>query len=90
MSDELTGKQFGFLTVLTGSENRKYERYWLCQCVCGIQREVSERTLKNGKSTHCGCKRKDVFKDMTGKRFGNLTVVKRIESHKNKVYWLLR
>lgn len=90
MSDDLTGKQFGFLTVLTGSENRKYERYWLCQCVCGIQREVSERTLKNGKSTHCGCKRKDVFKDMTGKRFGNLTVVKRIESHKNKVYWLLR
>lgn len=53
---DLTGQRFGRWTVLAKSEIvRKAGAYWLCQCDCGTQKEVSSYALRNGDSTSCGC-----------------------------------
>jgi hypothetical protein len=32
-------------------------RFWLCRCICGIEKTVAESDLKMGKSRSCGCRR---------------------------------
>lgn len=58
---DLTGRTFGRWTVLSyyGVINEK--RYWLCRCSCGTERRVSAAHLKRGKSTNCGCQRKETM-----------------------------
>lgn len=48
---DLTGQQFGFLTVLKQSENKdsKGGIKWLCQCECGNIVEVSSNNLRRKK-----------------------------------------
>ena len=84
---DLTGQQFGKLTVLRECEERK--GFWLCQCDCGNTREYSEGYLRFGKVQSCGCDREKCspnFIDMTGQRFGKLTVLRR--SDQKKYYWV--
>ncbi len=56
--DDLTGKQFGNLTVLEPTRERK-RRYcvWRCRCSCGKEKNVSSGDLVSGNTTSCGCKR---------------------------------
>lgn len=58
---DLTGQQFGFLTVLKQSENKdnKGGAKWLCQCECGNIIEVSSNNLRRKKegTISCGCKK---------------------------------
>jgi len=80
------GKRFGRWTVIGEAaviENGK--RKWLCKCDCGTERYVLERSLLYGGSESCGCLRKErasqaISPDLTGKQFGELTVLQRIES----------
>lgn len=53
---DLTGKIFGNLTVLQRTKNTTYghPRY-LCQCKCGMQKEIIGQHLKSGASSSCGC-----------------------------------
>ena len=54
---DLSGQQFGDWTVIKLDHNSpKYDKYWLCQCVCGVEKAVIQHTLKSGASTNCGCK----------------------------------
>lgn len=59
--DDLTGKRFGRLTVLSRAED--YEKgtlrriRWLCLCDCGKTKVVRGSHLKSGASTSCGCYR---------------------------------
>lgn len=46
--------RFGIWTVLR-AEGRK----WLCRCDCGVEREVVRWDLNSGRSTGCGCTRKE-------------------------------
>lgn len=48
---DLTGQKFGEWTVLSKAEK---ESYWLCECSCGVKREVYAPSLKSGKSLSCG------------------------------------
>lgn len=82
------GKKCGRWTLL---EERK-ESKWLCICDCGTQREVLARSLRYGGSTSCGCLRKErKDRDLTGRTFGELTVVKSLEnSAKTGKRWLCR
>lgn len=34
------------------------DKYWLMQCICGVQKELIYKNFKYNKSTNCGCKRK--------------------------------
>ena len=54
------GDNFGYLTVI-GSANdyikpksKARERQWLCECICGRQKEILESNLKAQKSLTCG------------------------------------
>lgn len=55
---DLTNKKFGKWTVLK-LDNKKNEghKYWICECECGTIRSVDGNTLRNGKSTSCGCQK---------------------------------
>ena len=46
--------------------------FWLCKCSCGNETIIRGSDLKNKK--HCGCKNKTTRKDLTGQKFGKLTV----------------
>lgn len=73
---DLTGLQFGKLTVIEKSANRAKDRnpLWICQCEYGNQIETTKRRLIQGNIQSCGCGKKPPLKAWTGKRFGKLTV----------------
>lgn len=78
-ADNLIGQKFGKLTVIDRANNTKSgSARWLCQCDCGKQKTVDGYLLKSGKTTNCGC---EYFHDLTGERFGRLTVVERVENY---------
>lgn len=52
---DLTGRRFGAWQVLRQANKQAHEAYWICQCDCGTEREVSSRNLRHNKSTNCGC-----------------------------------
>ena len=80
---DLTGKQFGRLTVIKRDMNRKaHEAYWICQCECGTIKSIIGSDLRKGKTKSCGCLQKEIasknrIKDLTGQRFGKLLVFER-------------
>ncbi len=55
---EMTGKKFGFWTVLSKIENFKANTRgarWLCKCICGKEKIVKGSIIRRGKSKSCGC-----------------------------------
>lgn len=58
---DITGKTFGYWTVLHRDKPHKGKQnsYWICQCACGAVRSVNRSTLVNGRSQSCGCKPSD-------------------------------
>lgn len=55
---DLSGQQFGKWKVLNLDETKqKGHKHWICQCSCGTIRSVDGNTLRNGKSTSCGCQK---------------------------------
>ena len=56
---DLTGQQFGLLTVLKQVPNKtpKYGATWLCHCSCGSQTTVRVTNLRNSRTRSCGCLR---------------------------------
>jgi 5-methylcytosine-specific restriction endonuclease McrA len=78
---DLTGKKFGRLTALHPVEKQESNLVWLCQCSCGKKTVVRSTLLSQGRTKSCGCLRNEVvsqrqFKNLRGKRFGRLTVIK--------------
>lgn len=64
--ENLSGQQFGRLTVLREVMAGKSHRSWLCECSCGSERVVSHPALKSGRTQSCGCLRRElVAKKMT-------------------------
>lgn len=55
---DITGQQYGDLTVLELIDQRGPYGHtiWKCQCSCGNICEVYSANLRQGKTTHCGCK----------------------------------
>ena len=87
-SIDLTGQQFGKLTVIRRSDHSdRHGLLWLCRCDCGNEKEISGCLLRAGKIKSCGCLRKNKGKiDLTGQRFGKLTVLHEVEERKG--YWM--
>lgn len=90
---DLTGRVFGRLTVIRRIESspRGY-RQWLCKCECGNEAVVKTSYLTGGNTRSCGCAWDEAwrarnarkFVDLTGRRFGRLTVLA-ADSVRNKV-----
>jgi len=49
------GYRFGRLTVASFSRIWKRNRWWLCKCDCGTEKEVRASRLNAGTTTSCGC-----------------------------------
>lgn len=91
------GAVIGRWTVLDSSEiNRKGERKWLCRCECATERYVLERSLRYGGSVSCGCFRRERADeanspDLTGRQFGKLTVIRKLENaNSGATRWLCK
>lgn len=90
---DLTGQRFGHYTVLEKVNKPNDTRaYWMCQCDCGNKRIVSGRDLRDGRSKSCGCATANIIRgtktvDITGKRFGILTVLEHTGYCNNKALW---
>lgn len=92
-----TGDKYGRWTVLYDSiTDTKGKRRWLCRCECGTERYVQEISLLYGGSMSCGCLRKEnvakaLSPDLTGNKFGELTVIRKVEHPKGgAVRWLCK
>lgn len=97
--EDLTGKTFGRWTVLEKDTTSSTIK-WICKCSCEQKtiRSVKANDLKSGKSTSCGCKRKEKLSlygtstgiDLLNQRFGKLVVIQKDENkHSNrKNYWI--
>jgi hypothetical protein len=79
----LIGKIFGKLNVIREGESSNKSRLWVCRCSCGNEIPVASRLLNSGNTKSCGCLRKDHSNvpDLTGKVFGYLTVLRRVENN---------
>ena len=88
------GKQFGRLTVLKkGRTDKNGHIYWICKCECGNEKEVSGSNLKEGRIQSCGCLHSEITSalnliDISGQKFGKLTVIKRANDVGNVATWL--
>ena len=90
LTDNLIGKKFNKLTVLKKSEK---PRFYICQCECGKIKEVRKDHLISGNIKSCGCLRKTkpfkLRRDLTGQKFGKLTVLSYSHSDKNHFAYYL-
>lgn len=80
---DLTGQQFGRLTVLHRTEDHYYpsgrhDICYMCECECGQKVKVLGIHLRSGHTTSCGCFRVDTARQnmtkhgMTGTRLHNI------------------
>ena len=91
-AEDLTGRRFGYLTVLHRTENRGKRTCWLCRCDCGQIKSATARDLKAGKVKSCGCRTHDHQHnrvDLTGQKFGRLLAIEPTNrrDRKGSVYW---
>lgn len=77
---DLTGKTFGRLTVKARSGHIGKQPAWDCICVCGKPSRVAGDNLRQGKTTSCGCYRREVYiANMRRSQSGN-RVMRRLQS----------
>lgn len=81
---DLTGQRFNRLLVLEeGPKNAKGRTSWVCQCDCGVKKVVLTTQLTAHRTQSCGCLQRERTRlanqseDLSGKRFGRLTVINR-------------
>lgn len=55
ISNDLTGRVFGMLTVIEFSHRENSNVVWKCQCECGGTKLVSANQLLKGNVKSCGC-----------------------------------
>ena len=53
--ENLIGKKFGLLTVISQRESKNGKRMWECKCDCGTTVSISTDRLKSGHTKSCGC-----------------------------------
>lgn len=90
---DLTGKQFGKLTVLERAPNKPGgNTKWICQCECGRRCTVTSYKLIHGIQYCCGCETKSHPKDITGQKFRMLTALYPTDrrDYKGGVIWHCR
>lgn len=77
---DLTGNKYGKLLVLSRVGDKG--SVWRCRCECGRETTVLGSNLRLGKSGSCGHCANSI--DLTGQRFGKLTVLERIPQENRK------
>lgn len=90
--NDIVGKKFGRLTVLEFDQERTDKvnngnKFYKCECDCGTIKSIQRSALIGGRTKSCGCMQKDLqrsnFIDLTGQRFGKLTITRKKENDPN-------
>lgn len=81
LTKDLAGMKFGYYTVLKKQPPVNGKTVFLCQCDCGVQRNVLSTNLIRGLTKSCGCKSSEMLSktnkiDISGERYGKLAVIK--------------
>ncbi|MCD7862548.1 MAG: transcriptional regulator [Lachnospiraceae bacterium] len=86
---DVTGERFGMLTARysTGRKDSGGSYIWHCTCDCGGEIDASLHQLQAGYRKSCGCLSHTQLQDLTGKRFGRLTVVRYAGKWEGKHRW---
>lgn len=94
---DLTGQRFGRLEVIRYyGRNHRNRKAWLCKCDCGNEKIIAQDDLNTGRVNSCGCLRKEItaklhYRDLTGMKFGEWTVLSKIGSNKHQhIKWKCR
>lgn len=75
---DLTGQRFGKLVAVAPTEQRRHGCVvWRCRCDCGNEILLPSSRLKPGVVENCGCVPDPIPADLTGYRFGRLTVIEK-------------
>lgn len=96
---DMTNQRFGSLLVIKQDSERgaSGEIKWICKCDCGNIKSIKGAALRSGNTKSCGCLHKKQLSernkknslDLTGQKFGKLTVIKRSgKVNQYGVYWL--
>lgn len=77
--EDIVGKKFWGYTVI--SQNRQRPSLYLCRCECGHEAIIQRSELIRGTRKRCRhCSRQMRSRDLTGERFGMLTVIGKCET----------
>ena len=87
---DMVGKRFGRLVVLERAGNAGPCAAWRCRCDCGNEIVTNGSCLRRGQTRSCGCLVEECVMDLTGQRFGMLTVLERAGHKRNRVAWRCR
>lgn len=101
---DLTGMKFNRLTVVSFSHTDKHKKKkWNCICECGNETKLITSQLTNNYVKSCGCLQKEKardsikniipkenFVDLTGQKFGRLTVISLSERKYSHRHWLCK
>lgn len=85
---DITGEKFNRWTVLErAGKHYNGNAMWLCSCECGMKKIVDGYTLRKGKTTSCGCHRKEVNSRIHYKHgFSNTKLSNTLENMKKRCY----
>lgn len=85
-NDIKIGDKFGLWTVIGESKktDSSYNKYYVCQCICGTLRNIQRSKLISGHTKSCGCRRK---LDMTGKIAKDLLFLEPVGLDGTRVVW---
>lgn len=87
------GNAYGSYTVIKQTSLRKRGYIiWECQCICGRKVYKSTKDLLRLKSPDCMCRTEgnrngNIAENLTGRKFGLLTVIERVENRKDRTCW---
>ena len=102
MIEDIIGQKFGRLAVLELANYKNEDNRWVWKCICSCDNETivytSMHKLRSGNTKSCGClqrewaikKNKAGIIDLTGQRYGMLTVIKDLGTINNTHYWECR
>lgn len=85
---DYTGQKFGRLTAIAPAGSKGGVTRWLMRCDCGTEKVMRIGNVVSGSSKGCGCLQglhRGI--DLTGLRFGHLTVLKLNGSDKKNRKW---
>ena len=90
----LTGKIFGYLTVISENNDQddKQHSYWNCICKCGNLCVKRIDALKTTPVPSCGCHKKEATSnfwsaDLINQTFGKLKVMRRVNTKEKRALW---
>lgn len=90
-AEKMNGEKFGRLTVVKPLKERKNGAVqYLCKCECGNESKVRGDQLKDGTTKSCGCLYDEMTHELTGKKFGRLTAIRKTDIQRGiakYIYW---